>query len=195
MGFHHLWGSIILVDMLVLATKSSWTKLHTSLTKYIYNYIYLCDKGSQSLRSYVIKWLWYIEDFSHFSVSHSKKVTFISAACFNSDPKNVSSLYFWQMCIDIQHTSHFDIVQYGTHGQRDCQQDGGKCSRKALIASKDKAQMEVEVASLLRNIDATQKHATWNRQWWKACKRWGSCIVFFLFLLAMFFLCLCGCVL
>eukprot|EP00434_Breviolum_minutum_P044834 symbB.v1.2.040094.t1/scaffold6983.1/size14050/2 len=29
---------------------------------------------------------------------------------------------------------------------------------RALIASKDKAQMEVEVASLLRGIDATQKH-------------------------------------
>jgi len=29
---------------------------------------------------------------------------------------------------------------------------------QALIASKDKAQMEVEVASLLRDIDATQKH-------------------------------------
>ncbi len=61
-------------------------------------------------RSHVIKWLWYFEYFSYFSVSYSKKATFISAACFNFDPKKRFFPLLWHVCIGIQHISHFDVA-------------------------------------------------------------------------------------
>lgn len=62
--------------------------------------------------------------------------------------------YYSYLTVDIVHTAK-GVTSRKMVERTTCQ---------ALIASKDKAQMEVEVASLLRDIDATQKHATWNEK-------------------------------